>query len=52
VLVEFDGVPTLSEFISLGRNLREINGIKVDLVSIRALKGEVCERILRERVAL
>src|SRR5512143_1715363 len=48
VLVEFDEVPTLPKFISLGRNLREITGIKVDLVSIRALKGEIGERILRE----
>jgi uncharacterized protein len=52
VLVEFDKVPTLPKFISLERKLREITGIKVDLVSIRALKGEIGERILREKVAL
>lgn len=52
VLVEFYEVPTLPKFISLERKLREISGIKVDLVSIRALKGEMGERILRERVVL
>lgn len=52
VLVEFDEVPTLPRFISLERKLCEITGIKVDLVSIRALKGEIGERILREKVAL
>jgi predicted nucleotidyltransferase len=52
ILVEFEEVPTLPKFISLERKLREITGIKVDLVSIRALKGEIGERILREEVAL
>jgi predicted nucleotidyltransferase len=52
VLVEFDEVPALPKFISLERKLREITGIKVDLVSIRALKGEIGARILREKVAL
>jgi uncharacterized protein len=52
ILVEFDEVPTLPKFISLERKLREVTGIKVDLVSIRALKGEIGERILREKVAL
>ncbi len=52
ILVEFEEVPTLPKFISLERKLRDITGIKVDLVSIRALKGEIGERILRERIAL
>ena len=52
ILVEFDEVPTLPKFISLERKLCDITGIKVDLVSIRALKGEIGERILREKVAL
>ena len=52
ILVEFEQVPTLPKFISLERKLREITGIKVDLVSIRSLKGEIGERILREKVAL
>jgi uncharacterized protein len=52
VLVEFEDVPTLPRFISLERRLREITGIKVDLVSIRALRGEIGERILQEKVAV
>lgn len=32
VLVEFEEAPTLPRFISLERRLREITGIKVDLV--------------------
>jgi hypothetical protein len=52
VLVEFENVPTLPRFISLERRLREITGIKVDLVSIRALRGEIGERILQEKVAV
>ncbi|MEI8003705.1 MAG: nucleotidyltransferase family protein [Methanothrix sp.] len=52
ILVEFEEVPTLPKFISLERKLRDITGIKVDLVSIRALKGEIGERILLEKVAL
>ncbi len=52
VLVEFEDAPTLPRFISLERRLREITGIKVDLVSIRALRGEVGERILQEKIAV
>ena len=52
VLVEFDEVPALPKFISLERKLREITGIKVDLVSVRSLKGEAGKRILQEKVAL
>jgi len=52
VLVEFDEAPALPKFISLERKLREIVGIKVDLVSIRSLKGEAGKRILQEKVAL
>lgn len=52
VLVEFEEAPTLPRFISLERRLREITGIKVDLVSIRALRGEIGERILQEKVAV
>ncbi len=52
VLVEFREVPTLPKFISLEHKLCEITGIKVDLVSIRSLKGEIGERILREKAAL
>lgn len=52
VLVEFEEAPTLPKFISLEHRLHEITGIKVDLVSIRALRGEIGERILQEKVAL
>jgi uncharacterized protein len=52
VLVEFEDAPTLPRFISLERRLHEITGIKVDLVSIRALRGEIGERILQEKVAV
>lgn len=52
ILVEFEDVPTLPKFISLERKLCEVTGIKVDLVSVRALKGEIGECILKERVAL
>ena len=52
ILVEFEEVPTRPKFISLERKLRKVTGIKVDLVSIRSLKGEIGERILRERIAL
>jgi predicted nucleotidyltransferase len=50
--VEFEDAPTLPRFISLELRLREITGIKVDLVSIRALRGEIGERILQEKIAV
>jgi len=50
VLVEFDEVPNLPKFISLERKLREITGIKVDLVSLNSLKGEAGERISQEKM--
>ena len=52
VLVEFEEAPTLPKFISLEGRLHEITGIRVDHVSIRALKGKIGERILQEKVAL
>jgi uncharacterized protein len=52
VLVEFDEAPALPKFISLERKLRDITGIKVDLVSARSLKGEAGKRILQEKVIL
>lgn len=52
VLVEFDEAPALPKFISLEHKLREITGIKVDLVSVRSLKGEAGKRILQDKVAL
>ena len=50
VLVEFNEVPNLPEFIELENYLSDITGIKVDLVSIRSLKGDIGKRILSEKV--
>lgn len=50
VLVEFAEVPTLPKFIEFESHLSDIAGIKVDLVSIRSLKGDIGKRILSERV--
>jgi uncharacterized protein len=50
LLVEFDRPPTLPEFIDLEHHLRGLLGIKVDLVTRRALKGEIGKRILREAI--
>ncbi len=50
VLVEFDEVPNLPKFIALESYLSNITGTKVDLVSIRSLKGEIGKRILSEIV--
>jgi uncharacterized protein len=48
VLVEFDQPPTLPEFMDLEHYLKRLLGVKVDLVTRRALKGEIGMRILRE----
>ncbi len=50
ILVEFNEVPNLPEFIALEMLLSNITGIKVDLVSIRSLKGDIGKRILSEKV--
>jgi predicted nucleotidyltransferase len=50
VLVEFSEVPNLPEFIALESCLSDIAGIKVDLVSVRSLKGDIGERIQSEKV--
>jgi predicted nucleotidyltransferase len=50
VLVEFDGPVTLSMFLALERELSELAGRDVDLVSRRALKRFIAERVLREAV--
>jgi predicted nucleotidyltransferase len=52
VLVEFEEAPTLPKFISLEDRMGKITGLKVDLVSIKALRGEIGERILQDKVAL
>ena len=50
LLVEFNRVPTLFEFVRLERHLIAILGVKVDLVMITALKPEIGKRILAEVV--
>ena len=48
VLVEFERVPSLFEFIRLERYLSELLKIKVDLVMKSALKPAIGHRILEE----
>jgi predicted nucleotidyltransferase len=48
ILVEYDSPPTFFEFIDLEDHLREIVGVKVDLVMKSALKPRIGERILSE----
>jgi len=48
ILVEFDAVPTLFEFVRLERRLAERLGIRVDLVMKSALKPHIGRRILEE----
>lgn len=48
VLVEFEPVPTMFEFVRLERHLSTILGVKVDLVMKTALKPEIGKRILAE----
>ena len=50
LLVEFDRVPTMFEFVRLERYLATILGVKVDLVMKSALKPEIGKRILSEVV--
>jgi len=52
VLVEFDRVPSLFEFIRLERHLGELLGMKVDLVMKSALKPTIGRYILEEAQAI
>ncbi|MEM4406360.1 MAG: nucleotidyltransferase family protein [Candidatus Methanomethylicaceae archaeon] len=52
VLVEFGHAPTLFRFIDLQEELSALLGVKVDLVSRKALNGEIGRRILEEVIAL
>lgn len=52
VLVEFEEVPSLFEFMELEEYLSELLGLRVDLVSRGALKPRIGERILEEVVYL
>jgi hypothetical protein len=50
ILVDFERIPTLLEFIELENYLSEMLGIKVDLVMKRALKPSIRKVVLNEVV--
>ena len=50
VLVEYAEAPSLFEFMDLENYLAKLLGVKVELVSRNALKGNIGVRILREVV--
>ncbi len=52
VLVEFDEVPSLLQFITLENALSDLLGIKVDLVMKDALKPSLGQRVLAEVIAV
>jgi predicted nucleotidyltransferase len=48
ILVEYESPPTFFAFVELEDHLRELVGVKVDLVMKSALKPRIGERILSE----
>ena len=52
ILVEFDEVPGLLQFIRIEEHLRRLLGRKVDLVRKEGLRPELKDHILREVVYL
>jgi hypothetical protein len=50
LLVTFDEVPGLLQFIKIENDLSDLLGIKVDLVMPTSLKPRIGQRILREAV--
>ena len=48
VLVEFAEAPHIFEFMDLEKHLAKLLGVRVELVSRKALKGNIGQRILRE----
>jgi hypothetical protein len=50
ILVEFSDAPTLFQFLALERYLRELLGVKVDLVMKEALKPRIGKHILAEAI--
>ncbi|MBU2559313.1 nucleotidyltransferase family protein [archaeon] len=50
ILVDFDVVPDLLEFVALERHLEEILGLKVDLVRKQVIRPELRDQILAEVV--
>ncbi|MGD0487770.1 MAG: nucleotidyltransferase family protein [Syntrophorhabdales bacterium] len=52
ILVEFDEVPGLLQFVRIEEHLRRLLGRKVDLVRKEGLRPELKDHILREVVYL
>lgn len=52
ILVEFAQAPDLFKFMDLEDHLQALLGVKVELVSRKALKGSIGRRILSEVVSL
>jgi predicted nucleotidyltransferase len=52
ILVDFDEVPTLFDFVGLRDELSDILKIRVDLIMKSALKPRIGKRILEEVVLL
>jgi uncharacterized protein len=52
VLIEFDDPVGLFEFMKLENYLSDLLGVKVDLVSKKALKPHIGERILEEVIMI
>jgi len=52
LLVDFNQVPTLFQFIRLEKDLKEKLGVKVDLVMKSALRPTIGQQILREVIPI
>ncbi|MGY4707501.1 nucleotidyltransferase family protein [Candidatus Bipolaricaulota sp. J31] len=52
ILVEFEEAPTLFQLMDLEEELEALLKVKVDLVTKKALRGEIGKRILEESVPL
>lgn len=52
LIVEFDVVPSLFEFIRVQRELSNLLGVKVDLVIKDSLKPRVAKTALKEALAI
>ena len=51
ILVEFSETPDIFTFIKLEDHLSKLLGLKVDMVTKKALKSTIRERILKEVIA-
>jgi uncharacterized protein len=52
VLVEFTETPDIFQFMELEQHLADVLGVKVELVSRKALKGRIGQRIVDELVLI